>query len=61
MVATMAAILDIGTEGFSNSESPCHPDASHQVLAQPDLLFGRKCGLKIFKMVAILDIGTEQF
>ena len=35
----MAAILDIGTEGFSDSESPCHPDASHQVSAQSDLLW----------------------
>ena len=57
----MATILDIGTERFSNSESPCHLDASHQVLAQPDLLFGRRCDLKNFKMVAILDIGTEGF
>ena len=59
----MAAILDIGTKRFSNSESPCHPDASHQVSAQSDLLFGR-CGLKNFKMAAIaaiFDIGTEQF
>ena len=55
----MAAMLDAGTERFSNSESPCHPSASHQVLAQPDLLFGRRRGLKNFKMVAILDIGTE--
>ena len=53
----MAAILHIGTERSSNSE--CHPDASHQVSAQPDLLFGRRCGLKNFKMVAILDIETE--
>ena len=60
----MAAILDTGTEQLSNSESPCHPDASHQVLAQSDLMFGRRCGLKNFKMaaiVAILDIRTEQF
>ena len=56
----MAAILDIGTERFSNSESPCHPVASHQVSAQPDLLFGRRCGLKNFKIAAILDIGTER-
>ena len=42
----MAAILHSGTERFSNSESPCHSDASHQVLAQSDLMFGRKCGLK---------------
>ena len=57
----MAAILHIGTEQSSNSETPCHPDASHQVSAQPDLLFGRRCGLKNFKMVAILDIETEWF
>ena len=57
----MAIILDIGTEWFSNSESPFHPDASSQVLAQPDLLFGRKCDLKNFKMAVILDIVTERF
>ena len=48
---------------FSNSESLCHCDASHQVSAQFDLQFGR-CHLKNFKMAAmaaILDIGTEQF
>ena len=60
-IATMAAILFIRTEQFSNSESLCHPDASHQVLAQPDLLFGRRCGLKNFKTATILDIETEQF
>ena len=38
----MAAILDIGTERFSNSESPCQPDASHQVLAQSDFQFGKR-------------------
>ena len=38
----MAAILDTGTEQFSNSESPCHPDASHQVSAQSDLQFWRR-------------------
>ena len=57
----MAAILDIGAERFSNFESSCHPDAFHQVSVQSDLLFGRRCGLKNFKMVAILDIGTEWF
>ena len=35
----MAAILDIGTE-LINSEFPCHPDASHQVSAQTDLVLG---------------------
>ena len=43
----------------------CVSDAFHQVLAQPNLQFGRKCRLKNFKMAtamaAILDIGTEQF
>ena len=56
--------LDIGTEWLSNSESTCHPYVSHQVSAHSDLLFGRRCGLKNFKMAAmaaILDIGTEQF
>ena len=60
-IATKATILDIGTERFGNSESPCHPDASNQVSAQSDLPFGRRCGLKNFKMAtmaAILDIGT---
>ena len=46
---------------FSNSESLCCTDASHQVLVQSDFWFGR-CWLKNFKMaamVAILDIGME--
>ena len=60
-ITTMAANLDIGTKRFSNAESSCHPDASHQVLAQSDLLFGRRCGLKNFKMAAILDSGTGRF
>ena len=38
---------------FSNSESLCCSDASHQVLAQSDLWFGRKCHLKNFKMAAM--------
>ena len=59
-IAKMAAILDIGTERFSNSESPCHPDASYQVFAQPELSFGRRCSLKNFKMAAILVIAREQ-
>ena len=37
---------------FSNSEFLCHCDASHQVLAQSDLRFGRRCRLKNFKMAA---------
>ena len=38
---------------FSNSESLCHCDASHQVSAQPDLRFGRRCRLKNFKMATM--------
>ena len=33
---------------FSNSESLFHSDASHQVAAQSDLRFGRRCRLKNF-------------
>ena len=47
---------------FSNSKSPCYPNASHQGWAQSNLPFGSRHGLKIFKMatmVTILDIGTE--
>ena len=42
----------------------CHCDGSHQVSAQSDLGFVRRCRLKNFKtaaMVAILDIGMERF
>ena len=48
----------------SNSESVCHWDASHQVLAQSDLRFWRRGRLKNFKMaamVAILDIKQNDF
>ena len=38
---------------FSNSESLCHCDASHQVSAQADFRFGRCC-LKNFKMASHL-------
>ena len=34
---------------FSNSESLCRSDVSHQVSAQFDLWFGRKYRLKNFK------------
>ena len=37
---------------FSNSESLCHCDASHQVLAQSTLWFGRRCHLNNF-MIAM--------
>ena len=49
---------------LNNSDSLCHSDASHKVLAQSDLWFWRRYRLKNFKMAAvaaILDIGTEQF
>ena len=36
---------------FSNSESLCCSNPSHQVSAQSNLLFGRRCRLKNFKMV----------
>ena len=47
-----------------NSESLCCSDASHQVSAQSNFRFWRRCRLKNFKMTAmavILDIGMEQF
>ena len=37
---------------FSNFESLCHFDISHQVSAESDLGFGRRCRLKNFKMAA---------
>ena len=49
---------------FSNFQSPCHCDASHQASPQSDLRFGRRCRSKYFKMAtaaAILDIRTERF
>ena len=39
-----------GHNDLSNSESLCHSDASHQVSAQSDLRFGRRCHLKNFMM-----------
>ena len=45
---------------FSNSESLWCSNASHQVSAQSNLRFGRRCRLKNFKM-AIFDIRTERF
>ena len=59
-MADLAAILNIGTELFSNFESLCHCDASHQASVQSNLGFERRCRLKNFKMaavMAILDIG----
>ena len=49
---------------FSNSKSPCYPNASHQGWAQWDLPFQSRHGLKIFKMAtmgAILDIRMDGF
>ena len=60
-IATMATILDIGNERLSNSESPCHPDASYQVSAQSVLLFGKRLDFANFKTAAILDTGTQLF
>ena len=38
---------------FGNSESLCRANGNHQVSAQSDLRFGRRCPLKNFKMAAI--------
>ena len=46
---------------FRNSESPCRPDISHQVVAQSDFPFGWRCRFKNFKIAAIFDIGTQRF
>ena len=67
MTPIMAAMRPSGIlerNDFSNFESQSHCDASHQVSAQSDLQFGRRCRLKNFKMAAmaaILDIGTKRF
>ena len=44
---------------FNNSEFLCRSDASHQVSAQSNLRFGKRCRLKNF-IAAILDIGTKR-
>ena len=52
---TNLAILNlhvIQTDDFSNSNSPCGPNASHQVWAQSDVGSGSRCGFKIFKIAA---------
>ena len=41
---------------LSNSEFLCRSDASHQVSAQSNLRFGRKCLLKNLKMVTMATI-----
>ena len=48
-------------DNFSNSESLCRSDASHQVLAKSNPRFGRRCCLKNFKMAAILDTERNVF
>ena len=48
-MADTAAILDIRTDDFINSKSPCGPNASHQVWAQSDLGFGSRCGFRDFQ------------
>ena len=47
---------------FIYSKSLCHCNASHQVSAQSDLGFWRRCRLKNFKMapMASLGIGTQR-
>ena len=48
----------------SKSKCPFHPNASHQVLVQTDLLFRNRHGLNIFKlaiMPAILDSERNDF
>ena len=59
-MAAMASILDKWND-FSNSESLCHCDASHQVSAQSVLRFGKRCRLKNFgylnrTILAILNL-----
>ena len=44
---------------FSNSETPCRPNASHQLSAQSDLPFWSRCGLKIFKMTSRISEQNE--
>ena len=44
---------------FSISECLCHSDASHQVSAQSDIRFWRRCRLKNFKMVALAFSNSE--
>ena len=41
---------------YISSESPCLPNASHQVSAQSDLPFGSRCRFKIFKMATKVTI-----
>ena len=55
----MTAIFDIGRNNFSNSESLCCSDASHQVSAQSDLWFGR-CHFKNSKIVAMVPFRIPE-
>ena len=45
---------------FGNSESLHPSDASHQILAQSTLTFGRRCCLKCFKMDILME-RIQQF
>ena len=47
-------------DNFSNSESLCRYDASHQVSAQSDLWFRRRCRLKNFKMAQWRPSGISE-
>ena len=44
---------------FSNFESPCCSDVSHQVSVNSNQWFGRRCDFANFEMAAILDNGVE--
>ena len=48
-MATQAASWIAKQNDFSNSESLCHSDASHQVSAQSALRFGRRCRFEEFQ------------
>ena len=51
----------IERSNFSNSESLCRSDASHQVLAQSDLWFGRRCRLKNFMMATLASSWISEW
>ena len=57
----MGAILDIGTERFSNFKSPCHLDTSLQVSVQSALQYWRRSGLKNFMMVLSWTLEQNNF
>ena len=56
-MVTVAAILDIGMEPFSDFQTLCHCDASHQVSAQSDLGCRRRhLGHRNETILAILNL-----